>query len=216
MSGDGDKQYFATYGLKRCLEEAYASSSPANRVEIYRKVAQIIESSRQSTRSVPMRDRPDKEHSVVDAKIQQLGLPAMSTCRKGCAACCHITVMVTNSEAKQLAGLISSGEVPVDMDRLREQAAFVGSDYDYAVQPPEKNRCVFLGSDNACRVYEKRPTSCRKYLVRSDPAICHEGPGGVPEIISSIEIESMATGFADLDRNAENMAKSLLRYLEQK
>lgn len=214
MNRDRGKQFFVTFGLKRCLEEAYANSSPAKRTQLQIQVEQAITHFRQFTRTIPTRDRPDKEHALVDEKIQKLGLPAMSSCRKGYAACCHITVLVSNSEARQLAGMIKAGTVSVDMNLMREQATFVGTDYEYATLPREKNRCVFLGADNTCKIYEKRPTSCRKYMVRSDPKICSDIKGN-PEVVASIEVESMASGFADLDRNSDNMAKSILRYLEE-
>lgn len=205
------KEFFVTSGLSNLLKQIGDGSARHTNTSI--QVAQGIEFFRQQTRKIPMRDRPDVEHAMIDSVMEKQNMSKGASCKKGCSFCCHVNVQVTNSEAKQLAGLIKSGAVEVDMALLHEQAVFVGNDYEYAVQPREKNRCVFLGSDGACRVYDKRPTNCRKYLVRSDPQVCNT-VGGRPEIVASLEVETMASGFADLDQNFDHLPKSVLRYLE--
>lgn len=78
--------------------------------------------------------------------------------------------------------------------------------------PLEKRRCVFLGPENDCLVYENRPTTCRKYFVASDPGVCAE-PDGRPLILGDLDIELMASGFADLDQNQDPLPKAVLREL---
>jgi Fe-S-cluster containining protein len=92
------------------------------------------------------------------------------SCGKGCAACCHIRVGITQDEAKLLAARVKL-DTPIDMERLREIAAWPDTFESYRDNYP-KGRCVFLGFDNACKVYDDRPSVCRTYRVVSDPADC--------------------------------------------
>lgn len=51
------------------------------------------------------------------------------------------------------------------------------------------NRCVFLGTDNACRNYKNRPTVCRKHSVISPANECEKmGGQPVPKLIPMAEI----------------------------
>ena len=212
LTDKNSKMYFITSGLGRILEQIREKSKGKITDAEYR-ASQGISHYRQLTRKIPRDQRPDFEHAEIDLSVAASGNLRKASCRKGCSACCHIRVQVTNSEARQIAKIVRSGDVPVDMDRLREQAAFEGNDFEYAVQPREKNRCVFLSEDGACRIYLKRPTNCRKYLVESDPKYC-DGPNDNVRALVDIETEIMASGFGDLDKNFDHMPKSILRELD--
>jgi Fe-S-cluster containining protein len=105
-------------------------------------------------------------------------------CRKGCAACCHIKVDVSRSEAQLLAACAADLGLPIDRERLRKQAA------GYEGLAPEDRACVFL-KDGACGVYEHRPGACRKMLVVTDPDLCDtvKHPGGKVGHLVSAEAE---------------------------
>jgi Fe-S-cluster containining protein len=92
-------------------------------------------------------------------------------CGKGCAHCCRLWVGITRDEAALLAERVKAGTAHPDAGRMERQRhwdspmAFVG-------KPAEATSCVFLGPDQACTVYEDRPSICRAVLVASDPEAC--------------------------------------------
>ena len=110
-------------------------------------------------------------------------------CSKGCAACCHLHVDITAKEAELLAMCVQQAqEVSIDRQRLDRQA-----DSDWDALPITDRRCVFLGEDRACTVYEHRPGSCRKYFVVTDPEYCDSElhPGHDVGILFDMEGELM-------------------------
>lgn len=127
-------------------------------------------------------------HDAIDRSVQALMArdpnAGQVKCRKGCAACCHINVDVSRSEAQLLAACAADLGLPIDLDRLRKQAA------GYGALAPEDRACVFL-KDGACRVYEHRPGACRKMLVITDPDLCDtvKNPGGKVGHLVSAEAE---------------------------
>lgn len=111
------------------------------------------------------------------------------TCRKGCGACCHLNVDVFPQEAVLLRAVAREAGVDIDEARLARQLDHQGDKWHEL--PIEDRRCVFLGENRACRVYEHRPGSCRKYAVKSDPDRCDmvKYPGGQVAIVFSAEAE---------------------------
>ena len=111
-------------------------------------------------------------------------------CRKGCSACCHLSIDIFPQEAVLLWKWAEYIGLPIDQARLERQAAATGLDA-WGQLPPAGTRCVFLGDDGACQVYEHRPSSCRKYFVKTDPDLCdmHKHPGAEVGIVFSFEAE---------------------------
>jgi len=97
---------------------------------------------------------------------------AKISCKAGCAFCCHILVDITEDEAMLLAKRVRSGSVEIDRDALRRQAEYGSADKEWLNKPSKDTRCVFLGKDNLCNVYDDRPASCRSYNVVSPPSEC--------------------------------------------
>lgn len=93
------------------------------------------------------------------------------TCKVGCAFCCKYRVDVTLDEAKVLANEIKTGAVQVDLERLEKMAGWEEI-ADWHERPWEESKCVFLGIQNECKVYDKRPMSCRAHLVTTNPKHC--------------------------------------------
>jgi len=85
-------------------------------------------------------------------------------CREGCSHCCHNQVTAPAHELLTLAERIQ--RMPDDqrarvMEHVSRNAARVDSmTRDEAMRSPM--RCALLGDDNACTVYDDRPSSCRR------------------------------------------------------
>jgi Fe-S-cluster containining protein len=115
------------------------------------------------------------------------------SCRRGCASCCSLFVNITREEAELLLIVMERDGIEVGQRRLQRQAQWNLN--EWIKQPLAERRCVFLGAGNECRVYEHRPTSCRKYLVVSSPKRCDtvRHPGGEVAILAPIEGEFIAS-----------------------
>lgn len=133
-------------------------------------------------------------HCHIDERMQHMLATSKHgrdvKCSKGCAACCHMNVDVFTQEAVLLWQLVQHDGIEVDEARLARQAA-ASSDDAWAALPKADQRCVFLGDDNACKVYEHRPGACRKYTVMTDPDLCdmRKYPGGKVGIVFDVEAE---------------------------
>lgn len=94
------------------------------------------------------------------------------SCRKGCAHCCHIQVAATEWEVQTVLDYMDHVGMEFEESDIQklERLALVKNDHEYMVHPDRK--CVFLGDDNTCQIYEVRPSACRNYFVFSDPEEC--------------------------------------------
>jgi Fe-S-cluster containining protein len=132
-------------------------------------------------------------------------------CKKGCAHCCKIQVEVALCEAQYLLHHCKENGIEIDVDYLKNQAALKLEDFAIS----KFRSCVFLGNDNACKVYDARPTACRRYMVTSDPKHC-EYTDGVKQVISMIimDVDMKCFGLMAADSDNGNMAEMLLKAIE--
>lgn len=114
-------------------------------------------------------------------------------CAKGCSACCRVHVSITDGEAQLLLIAAAQQRVPIDWARVERQSAHKLA--TWGEQSPGDRRCVFLGEQGDCRVYEHRPAACRKYFVASDPRNCDtiKRPGAQIMAVVSPEAEVIAS-----------------------
>jgi len=114
------------------------------------------------------------------------------SCRSGCSFCCFQSVDVTKDEARLLLMASKENGVKIDRERLKRQAE-AGLN-GFQALPLSDRRCVFLGQDNKCTVYEYRPVACRKLVVTSKPEFCdtETNPGAQIEKIVSVEAEAIS------------------------
>jgi|GEM_PF-1406307 Predicted Fe-S-cluster oxidoreductase len=132
--------------------------------------------------------RAQKIHELVEEQISA-SAHIKTTCQKGCGACCHLEVEITEDDAALMALSIVEQGLPYDEGRLQEQASRERLDEKWNAGAVKANRCVMLGADNACSNYAYRPTVCRKHSVTSDPALCSTlGAQPVPRLIPLNEI----------------------------
>ncbi|MNL13949.1 Flagellin N-methylase [compost metagenome] len=110
-------------------------------------------------------------HSFVETEIAA-GANIEVSCKKGCSACCHMEVEVTNYEAAILKDLVVSGH-SIDRERLKAQSQRGLQDKSWreGMRNPD-NPCVFLDSEGSCGIYESRPVMCRRHSVTSPAKNC--------------------------------------------
>jgi hypothetical protein len=121
-------------------------------------------------------------HKMMDQAMESAATIKVSCC-KGCSGCCHYEVEITYDEAVLLAAVVRGG-VPIDRDRLKEQANRERKSPKWIDVPRGENRCVFLGPDGACLTYEDRPSACRRLIVTSPPENCSI-PG---QLVAPVEV----------------------------
>ena len=111
--------------------------------------------------------RIEQVYALVE-KVVAIARP-VSPCKKGCAHCCHIPVLITNDEAELIGRRI--GVKPANAPVRYKGDPLPASGYD--------TPCVFLDAHGACSIYENRPLACRAYLVVDrDPLLCMHGEDG--------------------------------------
>jgi hypothetical protein len=144
-------------------------------------------------------------HAMMDREVRVADLIPIS-CRRGCGGCCHYEVEITQDEAVILRNLVLGG-VAIDHDRLTLQAARERQSPAWRRLGHADNRCVFLGSEGACRIYEDRPSICRKHLVTTPAAACTtDGATVAPvqmtlaDILLSAALSLEQTDFGSLPR----------------
>lgn len=92
-------------------------------------------------------------------------------CAEGCSFCCHCRVDICKSEADLLVLGIKNTGIVIDWERAQVQAGRPETDYFHHIMGKD-NRCIFLGEDNRCRVYDYRPSACIEHVAASDPSGC--------------------------------------------
>jgi Fe-S-cluster containining protein len=208
-----------TDSLGNILKMITSNMSYTDKMRMADQVEKEMDLAENYSKAFSVETRPDMEHLAIDTILgsKYPEITSQSSCKKGCSGCCYLYVLPTSAEARQLAGMINRGEVEVDRGLLEEQSAFTGTSDDWWGLPTEKKKCIFL-KDGQCSVYDKRPTVCRKYFVRSDPSICspeNKDLESIPEALGIIQIESIVSGFANLDKNEEPLPVAIFRYIKK-
>jgi Fe-S-cluster containining protein len=178
----------ATPQLRLFVSQQQGSLAPAHFVELISNIKDAADRFTAKLLAVsPGIERAMLLHRIMDRELKPASdLPV--SCRKGCSGCCHYEVEVTQDEGILLAQLVIGG-FPLDLERLEVQAQRERKSPEWGKFVSKDNRCVFLGSDGACQVYDYRPAICRKHLVVSPPEACTtEGAQVIPVNIPLSEI----------------------------
>lgn len=156
--------------------------------------------------------RSEQLHISVDASVNEFKIE--SSCKKGCAHCCYLEVSINDDEALQLANRVMQG-VEIDIKRLKAQAEIdtpMRGESPWREHPKDVRKCVFLGDDNLCRIYDDRPAACRKYFVASPPELC-EDIKGTSSVIGILPAEITVSAAYNIGK-PDSIAKKLLPLLE--
>lgn len=151
-------------------------------------------------------------HELIENEIKKSEHIAV-TCRKGCSACCHLEVEITEDDAAVLSEAIRNG-ITIDRQRVAMLAKRERNDKAWSQKMKVENRCVFLSSGGVCGVYESRPSACRKLSVTSNPDDCASIDGQpTPRLIPQAEI--ILSAAISLENNkTSHLAKMLNQRLE--
>ncbi|WP_413294623.1 YkgJ family cysteine cluster protein [Bdellovibrio sp. HCB185ZH] len=110
-------------------------------------------------------------HALVEEEIDS-EKDIQISCRKGCAACCHMEVEVTSHEARILGNLVKEGHT-IDRERLKKQSQRELQDPQWKQgKRNADNPCVFLNDEGSCSIYEHRPVMCRRHSVTTPAKNC--------------------------------------------
>jgi Fe-S-cluster containining protein len=86
-------------------------------------------------------------------------------CAAGCSFCCHLTVLVSPSEAAALASRLNSTQREKTAANARRAAGLTAADYRHA-----RIRCALLDDEDRCAAYDLRPLKCRAHTSTSRDA----------------------------------------------
>jgi Fe-S-cluster containining protein len=122
------------------------------------------------------------------AEAAQRSASEVSPCGKGCAACCHVGVLVAEREARAIARQLgrelaeprSTAVINVQggSDAIDEALAAVKK----LAQEFEGKPCLFLEADE-CGIYDSRPLACRLHVsVATTAASCVISPGNPRDV----------------------------------
>ncbi len=156
----------------------------------------------------------DRGRALQQMMDREMGTVAMLplACSKGCSGCCHYEVEITSDDAAVLKLVVDEGRV-IDRERLAVQAARERKSPAWRKFMSKENRCVFLGEDGACGIYEDRPSVCRKHVVTTPAAACTtEGAAVAPVQVLLAEI-LLSAGLSLEGVEFGSLAKMLSREL---
>lgn len=141
----------------------------------------------------------DKLVTILKADAKERGMEI--SCKRGCTHCCNLFIACSHEEADLLYKTAKKKGIKLSKKRLEYQARFK-NDHDYFTRFGKRTKCVFLGDDGDCMVYEQRPIACRKYFVTSSPENCMPHVETKTQNVSvpnSFELEMLATAQMNLD-----------------
>jgi len=116
--------------------------------------------------------------------------PIRFDCLK-CGRCCHMLINENNGIQKGLE--LTKDEVKMFPAKMVSPSFGRGKTLDsiYVITRYQLNveKCPFIKKDNTCKIYEKRPISCRRFplMFSSDAHICNIAIGINCKFIEKIE-----------------------------
>ena len=197
-----------TTRLKSILWKRANSTEQSEFESIVHSVRSLFEKYTQILReSPPGIQRAASLHQLIDRALEEAeSLPI--SCRSGCSGCCHFAVEITRDEAELLLELVASG-VEIDLEKLERQAARKPNSPEWQVHWSEESRCVFLGADSRCRIYDHRPAACRKLLVTTPAELCTSATAEI-DPVNVLTAETIVSAAMSLDDHAHGTLPTML------
>jgi Fe-S-cluster containining protein len=116
-------------------------------------------------------------YEVLTPALQQIQRNA--PCKKGCNACCHIRVDVSDIEKEYILVSLNSQQKKLIKSNIKKNQKNEANRQELIRSGETKHTligkpCPFLDEEGACSIYETRPFACRKWFVLCDPAKCDD------------------------------------------
>lgn len=187
----------ATPRLRASVEKQRKILPPADFREMMGVIRSVFEKYLAKLKEfAPGVERANALHRMLDV-TQEPTAGLNISCRMGCSGCCHYEIEITDDEAVLLASVVRGG-VEIDRERLAKQAtrARKGPEWEDILQPD--NRCVFLAPEGVCRIYELRPSACRRHLVTTPAEWCTT-PGKPVAPVEVLMTEILLSAATSLD-----------------
>ncbi len=150
-------------GLNERVQAKVQSISGLDRTPEVRLIQQTASAGTVTKRVSWLRKAADHVHA---------GAAHLAACRKGCAHCCHISVMISRAEAqviaKETGAKLNPGAGVFSMAESEDFAETFRAATSEAVGKP----CTFL-NNASCSIYAHRPLQCRLLLrLDDDDLLC--------------------------------------------
>jgi Fe-S-cluster containining protein len=119
---------------------------------------------------------------------------------------------MTLREANLIKEYVDTFHIPVDKEKLKIQAQ-IENEKEYLISP--NRRCVFLGQNNLCTIYEVRPSACRNYFVFNPKEDCDTfNDKTTGKTLVNFDLESVAPIMALMSISPTNtLPRQLLKIL---
>ncbi len=110
------------------------------------------------------------------------GAAHLAACRKGCAACCHIAVMISRAEAQVIARETGAKlNTKAGVFSMADSEDF-GEAFKQATSGAVGKPCTFL-KEGSCSIYAHRPLECRLLLnLDDDDLLCQLVEGSATNV----------------------------------
>jgi Fe-S-cluster containining protein len=142
----------------------------------------------------------------------------LSPCKAGCSGCCHTQVSITEDEAELLASIINDG-LKIDLKRLNDQYEASNSSEDFYKLSYNSRKCIFLGEDDRCQVYNDRPSVCRTNSVLGEASQCSTQAGLDPKqtlrLVKTAEADMAMMGAFLSSKNNGTLAYMVRKFIEK-
>jgi Fe-S-cluster containining protein len=203
----------ATPQLRAVVEHHQQTLAPADFAGLIATIRSVF--GKYTAKLLEFQPGADRGRALQQMMDREMGTVAMLplACSKGCSGCCHYEVEITSDDAAVLKLVIDEGHM-IDRERLAVQAARERKSPEWRKFWSKENRCVFLGDDGACGIYEDRPSVCRKHVVTTPAAACTtDGAAVAPVQVLLAEIllsAALSLEFVEFG----SLAKMLTRQLD--
>jgi Fe-S-cluster containining protein len=112
-------------------------------------------------------------------------------CRRGCASCCSLLLMVTMPEA--LALYQAAANDPKLLIQVHRSVAQYAPPVERGELPQStwfaRNiTCAFLSDDKLCQVYAQRPVGCRLHVAFRTAEFCQPGASAKPLLLNTMTL----------------------------
>jgi Fe-S-cluster containining protein len=144
----------------------------------------------------------------ISSFIQNSQYNDLIQCKEGCSHCCYYQVEISYEEGLIILDEIEKSKIDIDWDRV-EYLSKIEKEKWYQL-PLEMRRCPLLGDEGQCLVYDKRPLTCRKHNVFSDPEFCRDRPNALVSGISNPMIEVLISAVMSNTRMSNLLPRQIL------